>query len=925
VTEHYSRLEERMRLYEAPWFFAFCSVLCVEFGGWSPVLHGDCIAEQAPPVASAVSPDGRVRIELSIAGQGGNGGSPVYQVFFRDRQVVQPSKLGLVLADGSAFGCDTALESVRKRSINETYTQRPGKRSQVVDHCQEVVVRLREGTDPSRPWQITMRAYNEGVAVRYRIAERENAGGKDIALAAEQTQFRLPAEALGHVLVLNGYKTPHEGRYQHVRIADIPPEKLIGLPLLAELPGIGWLAIMEANLSDYAGMYLAREEGQGGVLATRLSPWPDDPKVAVRATLPHDSPWRALMITDKLERLIESDLVLNLSAPCALADTAWIHPGKTTFPWWNGFFEASVPFPMGLNTETAKYYIDFCAEAKIPYHSLDGKDNTAWYGGPIVPYQGADITRGIKGLDLQEVLRYAASKGVRIRLWMHWQAAAAHMDRAFPLFHAWGVEGVMLDFMDRDDQEMVKFLHRAIETAARNKLTVTLHGVSAPTGLERTYPNLLTSESVMNLEYDKWDKKGVTPDHELTVVFTRMLAGPLDFHQGSLRGVPLERFQPRNEAPLVIGTPCRMLASYVVLQNHLPMVADYPSAYRGHPLLPVLAAIPTTWDDTRCLAGKVGELIVVARRWDSDWWVGAMGGRDEREVEVPLSFLAPGRYRLEIYRDDLKSDHRFARATREGSPADVLRASLAPAGGLLIHITSSSPSAFQDRPDPAQAVTALERMGGTVFLRDGQVIEVNLNRTKISDEQLALLSGFPALTDLSLEGTTIGDRGLAHLEHLAELQWLNLYRTRVGNAGLAHLKRLGKLEHLPLGETRVSDDGLAHLTSLGRLTYLGLRSDAITDAGLVHVGRLVGLTGLHLGQTNVTDEGMTFLEPLIRLKSLWLHDTQVGDGAIPALARLKSLKDVYLERSHFTIAGVRKLTRALPSCKIYYRSEREPE
>ena len=228
----------------------------------------------------------------------------------------------------------------------------------------------------------------------------------------------------------------------------------------------------------------------------------------------------------------------------ALADTSWIRPGKTTFPWWNGFYEDKVPFQMGLNTETAKYYIDFCAEAGIPYHSLDGKGNTAWYGGPIVPYEGADITRGVAGLDLQEVLRHAATKGVKIRLWMNWRAAEAHMDRAFPLYRDWGVEGVMLDFMDRDDQAMVNFLRRAIETAAANRLTVTLHGVSAPTGLERTYPNLLTNEGVLNLEYDKWDKQGVTPEHELTVPFTRMLAGPLDFHQGSFRGVPVEEFRP---------------------------------------------------------------------------------------------------------------------------------------------------------------------------------------------------------------------------------------------------------------------------------------------------------------------------------------------------------------------------------------------
>jgi alpha-glucosidase len=240
--------------------------------------------------------------------------------------------------------------------------------------------------------------------------------------------------------------------------------------------------------------------------------------------------------------------------------------------------------------------------------------------------------------------------------------------------------------MDRDDQAMVRFLRRALELAAANRLTVTLHGVSAPTGLERTYPNLLTSEAVLNLEYDKWDKLGVPPEHELTVPFTRMLAGPLDFHQGSLRGVPVEQFRPRNEAPLVMGTPCRMLASYVVYQDHLPMAADYPSAYRNHPATRVLAAIPATWDDTRCLAGAVGEYVVIARRHGDEWWVGAMTDRKARELEVPLGFLRAGKFDATVYRDDLKAGARLAEHTAGVDREGVLRASLAPAGGVLIRL-----------------------------------------------------------------------------------------------------------------------------------------------------------------------------------------------------------------------------------------------
>lgn len=645
-------------------------------------------ARDAASRAVVTSPDGQVRLEVFVATGGPEAGSLAYSVSVRGRPVILPSRLGIDLADGPSLGASTTIEGIRTRIVNETYSQRPGKRSRVTDHCEEAVVSLRERVAPTRRWEVVMRAYDDGAAFRYRFPAQE--GWVGLVIIGDRARFRLPKDALAYALPLKGYTTSHEARYQKKPVAELPRDWLLGLPLLAELPGAGWLAITEANLTDFAGMYLAREADGEAVLASRLSPRPDNPKVAVRADLPHESPWRALMIANKVERLIESDLLLNLNAPCALDDTTWVRPGKTTFPWWNGFHEDRVPFKMGLNTATAKYYIDFCAEAGIPYHSLDGRKGTAWYGGPITPYQGADITRGIEGLDLREVLRYAATKGVRVRLWMNWRAAQAHMDKAFPLYREWGVEGVMLDFMDRDDQEMVTFLRGALEKAAENRLTVTLHGVSAPTGLERTFPNLLTSEAVLNLEYDKWDPLGVPPEHELIVPFTRMLAGPLDFHQGSLRGVPPHAFRPRNEAPLVMGTPCRMLASYVVFQNHLPMMADYPSAYRNHPALPVLVAIPTTWDETRCLAGTVGESIVIARRDGEEWWVGAMVGQEPRELEVPLDFLGDGRFRAEVYRDDPEAAHRLARRTEIVTNADVIRAPLAPAGGLLIRLSSAT-------------------------------------------------------------------------------------------------------------------------------------------------------------------------------------------------------------------------------------------
>ncbi len=638
-------------------------------------------AEEASPVC-AVSPNGRVRIELSLGTSKSTKGVPCYRVTLGDREVVAPSSLGVELLGTGHLGGPCAIVGVAARSVHEKYTQITGKRRQVTNHATEVVVRLREDAVPWRTWEVVLRAYNDGAAFRYRFPKQD--GWDYLAITGERTGFRFPPEAQAFALPLNAFTTSYEKRYVIKPVRELGQDWLLGLPMLLECPGGIWAAITEAEINEYAGMYLAPAEK--GALSARLSPLPDEPGVAVRHPLPHASPWRVILLGERVGRLVESDLVLNLSEPCAIEDTSWIKTGKTTFPWWNGFYEKELDFQLGLNTATAKYYIDFCAEAGIPYHSLDGIRNQAWYGGPIVPYRGAEPTRGGKALDLSEVLRYAKSKGVRIRLWMHWQAAERHMHKAFPLYQAWGVEGVMLDFMDRDDQIMNRLVRKAVQLAAQNQLTVTLHGCPKPTGLERTYPNLLTHEGVMNLEYDKWDKRGVTPEHEVTVPFTRMLAGPLDFHQGSFRTVAPEAFRPRNRAPQVMGTPARTLASYVLYQNHLSMVADYPSAYRGHPGLSALAAIPTTWDDTKVLDAKVGEFMVLARRGGEDWHIGAMTDSKPRTLKVPLTFLGSGRFKAELWLDDQAAEHGLSRKAMDLTATDTLELNLEVAGGAYVRL-----------------------------------------------------------------------------------------------------------------------------------------------------------------------------------------------------------------------------------------------
>ena len=646
------------------------------------------LAFETPLIAAPTickSPGGGIAIEFDLRKDGATEGVPHYRIRNGTAAVVDWSRLGFDLTGGDLLGGTCEILDAESRPILDEYTQFPGKRRAVVGKANETIVRLQESAKPNRQWEVALRAYDDGVAFRYRFPAQK--GWDELSIAGERTRFALPKETRSFALPLNGFTTSYEKFYRDGPVAELPADSLIGLPLLLQLPAGGWAAITEADLDEFAGLYLAPTPDAPTTLSGRLSPLPKQPKLAVTSKLPHASPWRVVMIADKAGKLIESDIVLNLNKPSAFKDTSWIKPGKTTFPWWNGFHLDGVKFKPGLNTETVKHYLDFCAANGIEYHSLDGLDNIAWYGGTIVPYKGGDPTQAIKEIDLPEVIKYARAKGVRLRIWMHWGAAQKHMAKAFPLYKEWGIEGVMLDFMDRDDQEMNRFLRSAVKLAADNRLSITLHGVAKPTGLERTYPNLFNHEGVLNLEYNKWDKLGCPPEHQALVPFTRMLAGPLDFHQGSFRGVAPEDFKPRDKAPLVMGTPSRTLAGYVVFQNHLPMIADSPSAYADHPALSTLVKIPTAWDDTRVVAEAVGEFVAIARRDGDSWHVGAMTDRKARTLKIPLGFLGPGKYTAEMWVDDAKAKHGLTRREATVSNSEELLLDLAGSGGVYVKFT----------------------------------------------------------------------------------------------------------------------------------------------------------------------------------------------------------------------------------------------
>jgi alpha-glucosidase len=395
-------------------------------------------------------------------------------------------------------------------------------------------------------------------------------------------------------------------------------------------------------------MYLRGTPEGGNSLVCSISPHPDSSGVAVTSAAPRTTPWRVMMIADNPCRLIESNIILCLSRPCAIEDPSWIKPGKTAWDWWSGQVVKGAGFTGKMDDRTMKHYIDFASDAGLEYMLVDAgwyfcEDTSDWYSK-------GDITKSIKEIDVPGLVEYGKSKNVGIILWINWQTADKQMDEAFPLFEKWGVKGVKIDFMNRDDQYMVNFYERTLKKAAENHLTVDFHGAYKPTGLRRTYPNLLTREGVMGLEYSKWSKR-ITPEHDCTIPFTRMLAGPLDYTPGGFSNASQEKFVPQMTEPMTQGTRCHQLALYVVFESPLQMLPDYPENYKRGIGLDFLKAVPATWDETKVLDGQVGGYVCIARRSGEEWYIGTITDWNTREISIPLAFLDKGDFIAEIYSD----------------------------------------------------------------------------------------------------------------------------------------------------------------------------------------------------------------------------------------------------------------------------------
>jgi len=634
------------------------------------------------------SPDGRIQVAVHMP-VAGTAERPRWAASFGGKPILTNCGLGLETADAGELLSGVRVIDERRRSVNERVQMLFGKSAHVANRFNESRWTL-ETAKRSRV-EIVFRCYDDAVALRYELPSP--GAPSPVTIVNESTSFEVAGEPTAFVQYLENFKTSHEHNVTTTPWTDLRRGALMDLPLTFSWPDDTCVAITEASLRHYAGMSLMRPSGgeSGQALVCQLTPRADGSKVL--RPLPMHTPWRVALLGDRPGTLLESQTLYLLNEPSVISDTSWIKPGKITFHWWNGDVFDGHPGPPILSVEMAKRYIDFCASNGITAHSLTSTEitTTPWYRQSkpgVEPGPDTDVTRPREGFDLATIRRYAESKGVRLWTWVHQGALRGRVEEAFSAFEKLGWSGMMVDFFDHDDQESVEFAESVLEAAARHHILIHLHGIWKPTGWQRTYPNLMNHEGALNLEYLKWSDR-CTPEHDLMMAFTRLIAGPMDYHLGGFRAVLPSEFKPRHVAPNVLGTRGHMLAMYVCFDNPMPMVADYPTAYEGQAGFDFLKRVPTWWDETRVVIGRAGELLVTARRKGGTWYLGGMSAKAVAELAVPLSFLPPGHFSATVWKDGAETiadPNRLSIDTRRVSSTATLRVGVAAGGGFVAEI-----------------------------------------------------------------------------------------------------------------------------------------------------------------------------------------------------------------------------------------------
>lgn len=625
------------------------------------------------------SPDNKISLKLEV------GDKMQWSVQHNGQQIIAPSAISMQLQDGETLGDHAKITSSKSVKIDQSIAAINYKKTTIADQCNQLTITCKGD------YEVIFRVYNDGVA--YRFVTKKKA---DVIVKNEEANFNFTADHKAFIPYMWDYRdgkkfnTSFEALYKEINISKFASDSLAFLPLLVDVENNKKVVILEADLEDYPGMFLNINQTKKGFMGV-YAPYPLEAVQFERNLIPtkradyiaktkgtRNYPWRAIVISTQDKELLNNDMVQKLATPSRIADVSWIQPGAVAWDWWNNWNVTHVDFKAGINTATYKYYIDFAASNKIKYIVMD----EGWS-------VKNDLLTIVPAINLQEIVDYAKAKGVDVILWATWLDITRQMDHVFPLYSKMGIKGFKIDFFDRDDQIVIASEYEIAKNAAENHLLVDYHGISKPTGLQRTYPNVIGYEGVKGLENYKWAVED-QPRYAVSIPFIRMMAGPMDYTPGAMRNAIKENYRPLNAAPMSQGTRCQQLAMYVVFEAPLLILADNPTIYmKEQECTDFITKVPFTFDETVAIDGKVGEYAAIARKKGETWFVGAMSNWTPRELTLDFSFLGAGTYQATVFKDGVNADREATDYKKEVinvSSADKVKIQLAPGGGWVARI-----------------------------------------------------------------------------------------------------------------------------------------------------------------------------------------------------------------------------------------------
>jgi alpha-glucosidase len=653
-------------------------VLMVSF-----LIGSSIINAQKNKVFDTKSPDSNISLHIE------SGTKLLWSVQLKGQQIIAPSAISLQLQDDEVLGDNAKISSSHSEKIDSKINSINYKKSIISDQYNQLTINCKGD------YGVIFRVYNDGVAYRFFIKRKT-----EIIIKNEEADFNFPVDHKAYIPYSRDYHKTRffnyscfEAGYSVCNISQFGTDSLALLPLLVDIGDNKKIVILEADLEDYPGMYLNVNQTLKGFLGV-FPPYPLETKnpdgdiymvptkvagYIARTNGTRSFPWRAIVISQSDKDLLNNDMVQKLASPSRITDVSWIQPGQVAWDWWNDLNLSHVDFKAGVNNPTFKYYIDFASANKIKYIILDG-----WWS------ESLDLFKVNPNLNIQEIVDYGKAKGVGVILWAAWYTVTQQMEKAFPFYSKMGVKGFKIDFVDRDDQLAVASLYEIAAKAAENHLLVDYHGVFKPTGLQRTYPNVVGFEGVKGMENYKWAPIEDAPFNAVSIPFIRMIAGPMDYTPGAMKNAAKGRFWPLNASPMAMGTRCNQMAMYVVYEAPLQMLSDNPTIYmKEQECTDFITSVPTTFDETVALDGKVGEYAALARRKGDTWYAGAMSNWVARDLTIDFSFLGEGKYEAIIFKDGINADREgtdYKKEVIKITASDKLNIHLAPGGGWASRI-----------------------------------------------------------------------------------------------------------------------------------------------------------------------------------------------------------------------------------------------